>query len=402
MITALLDFFRVTRMLYVKKDKFVVLANEMMRYDIRYTSLKVTDDGRIFRMTEKEYKRLTLLTDIESFGLKTVKRNGLPQLLYRYRRRYGIVAGIILILTLNFLSTQYVWDVRVEGNERLSDAEIQEDLKKLGFGVGSNINSTDFYNICHEFLLINDSVSWISVNMEGTYAVVKLIEKSDKNIDRDNGTPSNIVAETDGEIVRIETESGQVEVSPGQTVKAGELLIGGVVKVGQGDSGRFVLVRSKGKVFAKTKRVFETDVPLQSVKSVLKERVNVKKSIVFFGKTLKLQENYSILDNKCDIITVSKRVVLFEGISDKLEIPLPISIQKEVAQIYVEENVSYTEEQALLIAEEKMSENVLSVLPEAEIISRESYYEVINGVLKLTWMIECIEDISSEVPIGIV
>lgn len=402
MLKRIADFFGGTRLLYVCKEQFVLLANEMMRRDIRYSSLKTDGDGRIFEITEAEYLKLRSIENFEDYGVITKDRKGIPYIFSRYKRRYGILIGAIVFFILTGLSSNYVWDIRIEGNDRISDAEIRENLKELGFGIGSNIRKTDFYNICHRLLLLNDGISWVSVNMEGTYAVVKLIERSEQDIERDNGTPSNLVAEIDGEIVRTETEFGQLEVMPGQTVKAGELLISGVVKVGQGDSGRFVLVRSKGKVFAKTKRVFRIEVPLKSTKSVFKERVILKKSLFFFGKSIKLKENYSILNDKCDIITLNKRVVLFEGLSQRFETPLPVSVRTEYADIYEDVDVTYSEEEALLIAENEMAQAISEVLPEAEMISKESGYEVIDGVLVLTWNIECIENIVSEVPIGIV
>lgn len=402
MLKRISEFFGGVRHLYATKEAFVLLANEMMKRDIRYSSLKAEGDGRSFEMTELEYSKLRLIENFEDYGVITRKRKGIPYIFSRYKRRYGILIGTILLITITRLSTSYVWDIRIEGNDRISDAEISENLKELGFGIGSKIKSTDFYNICHRLLLLNDKISWVSVNMEGTYAVVKLIERSEKDVEGDNQTPSNLVAQIDGEIVRTETEHGQLEVSHGQKVKEGELLISGVMQIGKGDSGRFMLVRSKGRVFAKTKRTFVTEIPLESVQSVFKTRKILKKSLIFFGKSLKLKENYSILTDKCDIITLDKRVVLFEGTSAILETPLPISVYCEYADIYEDKHVTYTEEEALLIAENEMARRVAEILPDAELVSKNSRYEIIDSVLVLTWEIECIENIAFEVPIGVV
>lgn len=402
MLKGIREFIGGTRRLFVSKDSFVTLANEMMKRDIRYTSLETVDDGISFEMTEIEYLKLRAIEKFEDFGVITRKRKGIPYIFSRYKHRYGILIGAVLFFIITGMSSNYVWDVRVEGNDRISDAEILSNLSELGFGIGSNIKKTDYYNLCHRLLLLNDGISWVSVNMEGTYAIVKLIERSEKDIEKDNGTPSNLVAEIDGEIVRTESEHGQLEVIPGQKVKEGELLISGVMKIGQGDSGRFMLVRSKGRVFARTKRVFKTEIPLEGTRTVFIGRKTLKKSLIFFGKSLKLKENYSILTDKCDIITVNKRVVLFEDASSKLQTPLPMSVRYEYADIYVDESVSYTESEALIIAKEQMAKAVAEALSDAEMVSKDSYYEVIDGVLVLTWEIECIEDIALEVPIGIV
>ena len=237
--------------------------------------------------------------------------------------------------------------------------------------------------------------------MEGTRAVVKLRERKPSGVGGDNNTPSNLIAEVDGEIVRTETVSGQLEIKVGQSVRAGELLVSGVMEVGQGDSGRFVLVRSRARIFARTKRIITVEIPLEREESCVVGRKNVKKSVIFFGKTLKLQDNYSISGDNCDIIRVDRRVVLFENFSELLQIPLPIIFSNEYLPVTRVTRVTLTEEEALAEANAQASLFILNEMPEAEMISRDSYYEIIDGILVLTVTVECIEDIASEVLIGV-
>lgn len=391
-----------SRRIRVRDEGFLLLANEMMRRDIRYGSLSTDGEYRIFTVTDRAYRRLTSLDEYAKSGAECILRRGLPYLLYRYRHRYGIAVGLAVMMLLTRLSTLYVWDVSVEGNDSLSDAEVTESLSELGFGVGSRISDTDFYSLCHRLLLINDGISWVSVNMEGTRAVVKLREREPSGVNKDNGTPSNLIAEVDGVIVRTETVSGQLEVKVGQTVKAGELLVSGVVEAGQGESGRFVLTRSRGRIFARTRRVIQVEIPLTREEITSESRKNLKKSLIFFGKTLKLQENYSISMDNCDIISVDKRLVLFENMSNTYQIPLPIIFRQEYAVETKTETVTVSEDVALNEAYAAASESILSLMPEAELISRESHYEVTDSVLVLTVELECIEDIAYETFIGVV
>jgi hypothetical protein len=178
-------------------------------------------------------------------------------------------------------------------------------------------------------------------------------------------------------------------------------LVSGVVEAGQGDSGRFVLVRSRARIFARTKRVIVAEIPLVSEENVVVGRKKCKKSLIFFGKMLKLQENYSISGDNCDIIRVNRRVVLLEGLSESFSIPLPICIISEYEQKYDAVDVVLTEEEAMARAEALASEKLLELEPE-EIISRESYYEVRDGVLVLVTELELIEDIATEAFIGVV
>jgi len=405
-IFRILNFLAGYRRVSCPAERTADAVNLLMREEIDYWELKREENGELtFSILEREYKHLLSLAD--GLPFRSLCRYGLPQWIGRYRKRLGIPLGFLIFLLLTKLSTQYIWEVTVSGNETLTDAEVQECLEELGCGIGSYIPSVDFYNICHEFILANEDVSWISVNMVGTTARVELIEASCKGqIDNGgNGTPSNLLAACDGEVVRTETASGMLVVKAGQTVTKGQLLVSGVVDVGRNEDGRFVLVRSRAKVFAKTNRTLEVVVPYETVKKTVVGRETVKKSLKFFGKTIKLKENSSILPEGCDIIEENRRIVLFEG--DKLTggIPLPIRLITFYRETIAEERVTLTEEEALIAAGIEMATLMERELPDAEILSRtvkvENRMTEEGDALVLTWEMTCIEDIAVESPIGV-
>ena len=402
----ILNFLAGYRQISCPAERSAEAINVMMKEDVDYWEMRRKEGGELtFSILEREYKRL--LTLAAGIPFHTVRRLGLPQLVGRYRKRLGIPLGLLIFLLLTKLSTQYIWEVTVSGNETLTDAEVQECLEALGCGIGSYIPSVDFYNICHEFILENESVSWISVNMVGTTARVELIEARPKGSIEDGGneTPSNLLAAFDGEIVRTETASGMIAVRAGQTVTKGQLLVSGVVDVGHQEEGRFVLVRSRAKVYAKTKRTLEVVVPYETVKKTTVGRETLKKSLKFFGKSIKLKENSSILPDGCDIIVENRRIVLFEGDTMTGGIPLPISVITEYRETVTEERVTLTEEEALRTAGIEMSALFSKELPDAEILSRTVRTEVRTleegEALALIWEMTCIEDIAVESPIGV-
>lgn len=401
MLKKLMGFFTGVRRLSCPKRTFTNIVTLMAQSGIKYADAREKDGRVSFSVTELEYKKLVRIIDGSVFRLH--QRRGLPYFLYRYRHRYGLIVGILIFILLTKMSTGYVWDITVDGNESISDSEVINTLEKLGFSVGSHIPDIDFYDICHQFVLENDNVAWISVNMEGTSARVKLIERNAKGEDGDNGTPSNIVASSDGIVVRTETVEGELCVKAGDPVTEGQLLISGVVEIGQGiDTGKFTLTRAKGSIYALTKRSFSVSVPLSGVKNTVKDKVLAKKTLIFFGKSIKLEENSSILGKECDIIKESKRVVLFEDLGESWHIPLPVTIVTEYALVTEEIPFSYTEEEALKVAEKEMAFLYASVMSGAELMSKTVESELDGGVLKLTWEVECIIDIGRETPIGLV
>ncbi len=381
----------------------LTVVNALRAGELDYWSLKRKPDGELsFCLLNREYRRLREALAPYGVGLHVKRERGLPQLLRRYRKRLGIPVGIFLFLLLSRLSTLYIWEVTVSGNKTLTDAEVIEALEELGVSVGTYIPSVDFYGLCHEFILQNEEVCWISVNMAGTTARVELIERYPKGeLEEDgNGTPTNLVASRDGVVERFETASGQTLIQPGEEVKQGQLLISGVTEVGQ--EGGFALVRSRGRVFARTERSFSVTVPEKTVKKTFYQAKEVSKSLKFFGKTIKLKENSSILPPGCDIIEDRRRLVLFEGNPWGGGIPLPLYLITGYYEEYREREVTLSQEEALTVARLEMAELVEKELSGADILSREESVTVAeNGDVTLTLAVVCVENIAEEIPIGI-
>lgn len=405
----ILNFFAGYKDIVCSPETATSVVNFIVKNDLDYWNMRRSRSGELrFSMLNSEFRRLrSLCGDIAESGIRVEKNNGLPHIIYCYRKRIGIPVGIILFIFLVRLSTMYIWEVSVSGNEKISDAEVIDSLEALGCSIGTYIPSVDFYNICHEFILANEDVSWISVNMVGTTAKVEIIERRAKESIEDdgNGTPTNIIAARDGIIVRTETASGKTAVKAGENVKKGQLLVSGVVEIGRDDDGRFVLVRSRGRIYAQTERSLEVTVPLKSVKKIFSGTKNLYKYLNFFGKNIKLKENSSILPDDCDIIEDKRRLILFEGGKITGGIALPVSVVTGYYEEYTESEVTLTPEEALAEAKIEMAELFTAELGDAEILSRNETYELCSGEdgdeLVLVWNLVCVENIAEEVPIGV-
>lgn len=378
------------------------VCSAVMKNEIGCRRMRRCGDGKMrFSITDPEYRRLVSL--LPEGCVTTERRTGLPYLLYRYRRRLGIPLGLIMFFVLVRLSTMYVWDITVSGNERLSDEEIVSSLGDLGFGIGTRIPSVDFYSLCHRLVLENDGISWASVNMIGTTARVEVIElraKEDIN-DDGNGTPTNLIAACDGKIVRVETASGKTEVKAGETVKKGQLLVNGVLEIGKDGERGYLPVRSRARVYAETEVRLEAVIPLGMTEKTFAGRKNISKSINFFGKTIKLKENSGILPEGCVIIEDKRRLVLFEGGRLTGGIALPVSIVTGYYEEYRTQEVMLSEEEALERAEREMAGSFSSAFPDAEILSAASEHYVKDGEMHLVRTAVCVMNIAEEVPIGI-
>ena len=101
---------------------------------------------------------------------------GAPGALAALRHRAGFIAAVALIFITMLFTSEMVWDIRVEGNERLRESDVIEALSDSGFEIGDFWRGMDKNLIETNLLLDFPDISWISINRRGTVAYVRIKE----------------------------------------------------------------------------------------------------------------------------------------------------------------------------------------------------------------------------------
>lgn len=263
-----------------------------------YRDFQFKGDCGYFLCSYRVAKKLLEVCRDRGIPLATDRDFGIPALLFRYRRRWGIFVGLILFWCIVIWSGQVVWSIRVDGNTELEEWEVIEQMKICGMGVGDRIASFDTGIIENRVLIESDTISWISINMVGTVAEVEIREFVDIE-EKENYAAANLVAERWGVIDHFEDARGNIAVEIGDVVSEGDLLVGGVYDV-EGGGLRYTCAR--GKVFARTERQFEEIVPLKYEKKVYTGEIKTEKYWIFFGKEGKIFGNRGKSEGSYDII----------------------------------------------------------------------------------------------------
>lgn len=161
------------------------------------------------------------------FGVRVtvLQKVGLPFWLARLgRRRVFVVTGLLFALALYGLA-QFVWLVRVDGNEQLTEAEILLVAERSGLhpGVGRNeVQPDEVVYMLHREL---PRLAWVGIDVKGTLATIRVAERTVPNPALHG--PGHIVAVADGIVERMIVTRGVAVVDVGDTVEEGELLISG-------------------------------------------------------------------------------------------------------------------------------------------------------------------------------
>ena len=207
------------------------------------------------------------------------------------RLRFGVFLGIIMSIFLVYLSSDIVWDVRIEGAD--DPEKIVEELSLSGLSVGSRWSRIDKSEVEADLLIFSDRVGWVNINRRGGVAYVRVGEKLLYPEDEKPLGYANIVAECDCVVEEIRAVSGYAVVKAGDSVKAGDILISGVIpsELGGGFcyASGVVIGRYEDSVSILAKREIIERIPDQ------RELYGVK--INFFGKSLNIFKNHRQSDN---------------------------------------------------------------------------------------------------------
>lgn len=366
----------------------------MLHGGIDYWGLKTDGDGIEFYMAVRYRRALERVLSGVGCTLRFSSQVGLLKTAYRYRHRPGIVVGALVFAAVLWASTYFVWDISVEGNDRLSDYEIIESFSPFGLKYGTFIPTLDLDRLCHEYLIASEELAWVSVNMEGTKACIVVKERTNPAGTWQTETPSNVIAAEDGQIVTFAVWSGQSRVHLGQVVRKGDVLISGVRDKTENEAvADTQTVRSYGTVKAQVFREYTVEVPLTGTQKVYTGEQKTEKQYKFFTKAVKTFGNSGNNDEFYDKIEASERVVLF-GV-----VKLPIFVDTVVYREYTEEPYEYTEAQASQVAQAKMMKLLSEELYGCELLSKKSTGRCEDGVYTLKCGVYCIADIAKEVEI---
>ena len=299
-----------------------------------------------FTMTRRDWKRLRRLSRRIDCDMTAVNWKGAPFFLGRIRRRYGLWVTLGACVALLFWGSFFIWDFEIEGNVNVSRQEILRALEKHGVGFGTYGLDVDSPELRNYILLDLPELSYIAVNVRGCRAYVQVL--------------------------------------PGTTVKAGQLLISGVV---QGDVAGVRYLRGMGKVYGRTWYRLRCRVPLTAAEKSYTGEEKVRRALLVGKKRINLYIGSSILGDTCDKISSWDKWELPGGVA------LPVTVVTERLRPYAVTERRRSREEALALAETVLDQRLAGYLDEGEVLSREISAEERDGCLVVTLSAECREQI---------
>lgn len=340
------------------------LIRECTRKRIGIENLKRHKEYIEFNIKSNDYKAVNAILNAFSIDFQRVSYYGGARTIDLIKRRAFMIVGLIIGLMMVFIASQFVYKVEISGNNRYNGV-IERVL--IDSGISGVIYKGKLDTDALELKIVEciPEVTNATVYIDG--AVLKVNTVTNETPSVPVGADARVLSAYQAIITRIYVSSGTANVSVGDSVKKGDILIEGHINTNKEDyqepsDGNYVPVEAKGEVFGKVyyhKRVVLTDTAVISeYTGNVEKRRDLYIGNMLIGKSHKKPfENYSS--------SVSY---------DTLSFILPLKVVTTVYRETAERVVDRTEYREWLL--EKADEELTLAMPMDAVVTNKEIIEV--------------------------
>lgn len=335
----------------------------------------------------RDFKKMCKIAKETRCKINILHKKGFPFVLHRYKKR-KIFLVIIMVILLSLLTlSRFVWNIKIEGLERINEEEIMAMLNERGLQIGKAKNDIDKQKIINEIRLERADIAWIGISIDGTIATVQVVEAEEKPEMINDEEYCNIVATKDAQIVKVSAQNGVPAVKVDDIVTKGDILIAGWIE-GKYTGTRYV--HAEGEVQAKVWYTEKEKIPLNQViesntgNMENKYKIKINNFEINLFKTLSKFEKY-------DTIETCNQIQIFSNFY------LPIELIKITNTEKVENEITYGIEEAKAIGIEKVSKKIEEQLGDSPNILQK--YENVyagEGYIEVEVTYEVLENIGTK------
>lgn len=177
--------------------------------------------------------------------LKTAEYDTIGKQLFPYRKRFGLIIGLILAVFIAVYFSDRIVTIEISGNTSISDEVILAALSEVDIKPGVLVHSIDLEKCGNRLPFLIDGVAWVGMHRTGNRIVVQIRETAPIPQKVKERIPCNVVSDHDAEITSILARKGFAMFKEGDFVPKGALLISGVI---QSKTGRTSVSHAMGEV----------------------------------------------------------------------------------------------------------------------------------------------------------
>lgn len=378
-----------------------------------------------FWMSLKDFRKIQPIRRKTKVRVHILEKQGLPFILFKGRRHKCFLTGLLLGCILIFWLSGHIWNIHIDGNVKNSTPELLEFLDEQGVIHGIRRKNVNCAAIAAALRKEYPDITFVSARVEGTRLLLTIQEENlieektqrEKNEEpigkrleneglnpaqiesqsgRTKNDPSDLVADLEGEIVKIVIRTGVPQMKTGEICKPGDILVSGSIDI-LNDSQEIVrteYVAADADIYVRHEEAYYQELPLTYEKKKRTGKDTDSWYLHFgnwiFGADSSQKENY---------------LTSVEEIPWQLteNFALPFSIGKITRTPYEIEACTYTKEQAekklvnqLELYEKELTEKGTEIEATSLSIKMEETSCVMKGTLTLIEKCGISQEILSE------
>ena len=320
---------------------------------------------------ERELSALRELTERCRGELRVLELRGGSKSRARLRARKALLLS----------SSLFIWEIRVQGCENLSQGQILRALADCGVEPGCFWPGISVDLVRSRMLTELPELAWMTLRVSGSRAVVLVQERREKPEIYREEQAADLVAAAPGVIREMTVLNGRALVQPGDAVLAGEVLVSGSMESLTAPTRS---VRARAEIRADTWHELTAACPLEMLQQRETGRSSSRFSLQFGKKRLKISGFSGKALDECDTI-VHEYSLGIEGLFS-----LPVKLIREERR-----SLSPTGTEAA--REQEMESALLRRLEEqidGEILDLSFSVGRADGLLLVTLRAHCVENIA--------
>ena len=314
-----------------------------------------------------QYRRLAALARHRRVRLRVDKRKGLYFLLRPLLQRKGLWAGLVAWALVLVWLQGFIWAVDYGSLTTGQRARASAVLRSCGLQPGTAVTE-ELLRTGEYALLESGEFSWASLNFEkGRLAVEAAPAHARPEIAA--GTLHGLRARCNGTVLHTNLTSGTMLVVPGQTVEAGQGLIG---TARSERDGTLIFAPAAGTVVAQLEWETNQSIPLAETLPQLTGANKANYRLFFAGHSAVLSPSASDGDGLCRTRHLQLEV---------FGLPLPCAVEETAFYGQQQETIFRTEAQALTLARLQGLRALHDAFPDADILARREACTVQEDIL---------------------
>lgn len=211
------------------------LLNLCGNHDILVWGIKDHGDYHTMNISVQGFFALKPLLKKTGTKAAVLQRYGLPFFVSKMYRRKIFVIGLMACMVFWILTSGYIWNIQIEGNFALTEDVLLDYLASQGVHTAMKKSELKIEDLERSLREDYDLITWTSVQLNGTTLLVHIKENEMPEYDQTGQTQAgegmDLIAARSGTVSYIITRSGVPQVSLGDTVEKGDILVSGAVPV---------------------------------------------------------------------------------------------------------------------------------------------------------------------------